>query len=396
MNERTGLIKLIGNILYMLLIFLFVADPTNTILGLKNVVFALLFLYNLFFFKPDWSKLVYFVIPLLAISVSWVFAIVQGNHVDMMELKGVITAFIPLLLLMWSATYDVVKLSLLPVTLTAIIVLTLFWLIFFVPDLEGIIYMFMGMHDDTIMMSNRAFLGVEIFCMYPKSTAAFLTVFGVALYHSFKGKKMRFVYIFISLVLLHMFVISGTRSSVLLPIFLLGLILLIYCRNGRYMRYVVYPGVFLFSVLFFILLAMLLMEENEASNLVKYAHLTSYKNLFNEHPEYLLLGQGPGTEFYSLGFREMTVKTEWTYLELVRNYGLMCLPILYVILKPLYDLFALSVKQESTIAVAFAYMIYLVIAGTNPLLLSSTGMVVLLSAYSYVACIKNKSENQVL
>ena len=158
------------------------------------------------------------------------------------------------------------------------------------------------------------------------------------------------------------------------------------------MRYVIYPSVFLFSVVFFVLLAMLLLEENEASNMVKYAHLTSYKNLFNEHPEYLLLGQGPGTEFYSLGFREMTVKTEWTYLELIRNYGIMCLPILYVILKPLYDLFALSVKQESTIAVALAYMIYLVIAGTNPLLLSSTGMFVLLSAYSYVACIKNKSE----
>lgn len=390
MNERTGLIKLIGNILYMLLIFLFVADPTNTILGLKNVVFALLFLYNLFFFKPDLSKLVYFVIPLLAIFVSWVFAIVQGNHVDVMELKGVITAFIPLLLLMWSATYDVVKLSLLPVTLAAIIVLTLFWLIFFVPDLEGIIYMYMGMHDDTIMMSNRAFLGVEIFCMYPKSTAAFLTVFGVALYHSFKGKKMRFVYIFISLVLLHMFVISGTRSSVLLPIFLVGLILLIYCRNGRYMRYVVYPGVFLFSVLFFILLAMLLMEENEASNLVKYAHLTSYKNLFNEHPEYLLLGQGPGTEFYSLGFREMTVKTEWTYLELVRNYGIMCLPILYVIMLPLFKLLLLARQHESALAMASAYFIYLIIAGTNPLLFSSTGMLVLLSAYSYLEFLNNK------
>ncbi|MBR7166466.1 MAG: hypothetical protein IKD38_01830 [Bacteroidaceae bacterium] len=125
------------------------------------------------------------------------------------------------------------------------------------------------------------------------------------------------------------------------------------------------------------------MESNEPSNLVKYAHLTSYKELFNSNPEYLILGQGPATEFYSMGFRKMTLKTEWTYLELVRNYGVLCLPILYVILSPLFRLIKLARKYDSAIPMAFAYVTYLIIAGTNPLLMSSTGMLVLLSAYSY-------------
>jgi hypothetical protein len=36
----------------------------------------------------------------------------------------------------------------------------------------------------------------------------------------------------------------------------------------------------------------------------------------------------------------------------------------------------------------WAYLAYLLIAGTNPLLLSSTGMVVLLIVYSYVEKLK--------
>ena len=97
----------------------------------------------------------------------------------------------------------------------------------------------------------------------------------------------------------------------------------------------------------------------------------------------MILGQGPGTEFYSEGFRKMTMKTEWTYVELLRNYGLLCIPILYVVIYPFLRLLKQAFKFDSALAIAFGYVIYLVIAGTNPLLLSSTGMLVILSAYSY-------------
>lgn len=383
MKEKTGIIKLGGNILYMLLIFIFVADPTNTILGLKSVVFAFLLLYSMVFFKPDWSNLRFFFIPVLSVLVSWVLAVMQGNNVDMAELKAVITAFAPLLLLMWSANYDVIKLSVLPVALAAIIVLVLFWYVFFVPEFEAPLYLYMGKHDDTMMMSNRAFLGISFFSMYLKSAVSFLPAFALVLYKVLNNKRFRLLYALVIVILLHMFIISGTRSSMLLPILLACIIFFIYCRNGRYMRYMVYPAVALFCFLFLILLVMLLMEKDEASNLVKYAHLVSYKTLFSEHPEYLLLGQGPGTSFYSIGFRGMCIRTEWTYLELIRNYGILCLPILYVIFLPMYKILKAANKCDSALAIASSFFIYLIIAGTNPLLISSTGMFVLLSVYSY-------------
>lgn len=391
MEERKSIIDWGGNILFMLLVLTFVADPTNTILGVKNMVFAVLFLYSLVFFKADWSKLVYFLIPVGAVTLSWLIASMRGHIMDAEELKGVYTSFVPLLLLMWIDKYDVVRLSVLPVTVAAILVLFLFWFIFFFPQLEGPIYEYMWQHDATIMMSNRYFLGFKIFCMYPKSTVAFLPVFGYVLYKAVNKEQRTFWAVVVALLLLHLFVISGTRSSVLLPVFLACLILFIFCRNGRYIRYLFYPAALLFCFLFVTLIMMLLMEEDEPSNLVKYAHLASYKELFNENPLYLLLGQGPATEFYSIGFRKMTLKTEWTYLELLRNYGMLCLPILYVILRPLFELIKQSIKYDSALTIAAAYIIYLVIAGTNPLLLSSTGMLVILSAYSFLEHLKKKT-----
>ena len=391
MEERKSIIDWGGNILFMLLVLTFVADPTNTILGVKNMVFAVLFLYSLVFFKVDWSKLVYFLIPVGAVTLSWLTASMRGHIMDAEELKGVYTSLVPLLLLMWIDKYDVVRLSVLPVTVAAILVLFLFWFIFFFPQLEGPIYEYMWQHDATIVMSNRYFLGFKIFCMYPKSTAAFLPVFGYVLYKAVNKEQRTFWAVVVALLLLHLFVISGTRSSVLMPVFLACLILFIFCRNGRYIRYLFYPAALLFCFLFVTLIMMLLMEEDEPSNLVKYAHLASYKELFNENPLYLLLGQGPATEFYSIGFRKMTLKTEWTYLELLRNYGMLCLPILYVILRPLFELIKQSIKYDSALTITAAYIIYLVIAGTNPLLLSSTGMLVILSAYSFLEHLKKKT-----
>lgn len=384
MKEKSDLIQKVGNLLFMLLIFLFVADPTNTIFGLKNIAFIILVLYSAIFFKIEWNKILYFLIPIFAVSISWIVALMQDQYVDMTVLKDLFFSFSPLMLLLWIKHYDVIRLSVLPIVVVTIVVLALFWLIFFYNELEAPIFLYMNQHDETIMMSNRFFLGFKIFCMYPKSTVAFLPLFGFVLYRTFVGGKGRIICTVITIILLHLFLISGTRSSVLLPILLVGILILIYCRNGRYMRYLVYPGVFLFCIAFFVLLAMLLMEKDEPSNLVKYAHLTSYKKLFEDNPQYLIFGQGPATEFYSAGFRKMSIRTEWTYLELLRNFGILSLPIMYVILRPMFKLFSAARYEESAFAIAMAYFIYLIIAGTNPLLFSSTGMMVLISAYSYL------------
>lgn len=388
MKSNQDLRLKIGNGIYMILLFLFVADPTNTIFGLKNEVFVLLFFYSLFFLKADWSKIVYFIIPVAVVSISWVFALIQGNRVDMFELKQIYTSLIPLLLLLWSDTYDVIKLSQIPVTLMAFIVLTLFFAIVLHPQFEEAIYMFMWSHDNSIMMSNRYILGIKFFCMYPKSAVAMIPVLGYSVYNSITKNKRNVFNVITAVLLSIMFLISGTRSSVMFSVLLIATILFLYCRNRRYMRYIIYPAAFMFLVVFVVVIIALLMETDEFSNMVKYAHMESYGDLFEANPLYMLFGQGPATDFYTDGFNTFAYKTEWTYIELIRNYGLLSLLIGFVFLTPIFIFSKYIAKDETAIVFIISYIIYFIIAGTNPLLFSSTGMMVVITMFSYSEYIK--------
>lgn len=382
--EREGLIKKVGNGLFFLLILLFLIDPTNSIFHLKNIVFILLFSFNVVFYKADFVKARYFFYAIFAVSISFVVANLRGTIIDLVELKGIYTAFVPLLLLPWIDRYDVLRLSRIPVLITAAIVVILFWLIFFNPIIESAVYSFVWSHDNTIMMSHRYFLGMRFFGMYCKSTVAMLPVFCIAVYNVVTPSKRNLIDFLLVIFLLHLFLISGTRSTTLLPLLLFVAILFVYCRNKRFFNYVFYPAALLAVLAIVFILLRLLMEKSEASNLVKYAHLTSYLGLFERNPSYILFGQGPATYFYSEGFRHMTNITEWTYIELIRCYGLFSIVILYIIIKPLFVLFKRINRSDVVIAFILGYLLYLVIAGTNPLFLSSTGMLVVLTVYSFL------------
>ena len=80
----------------------------------------------------------------------------------------------------------------------------------------------------------------------------------------------------------------------------------------------------------------------------------------------------------------MTMETEWTYIELIRVYGVFSLLILSVVFFPVYRLWRFAKKDTFSFGIWGTYIIYLFIAGTNPLILSSTGMIMILAIYSYL------------
>ncbi|MDE7378377.1 MAG: ligase [Paraprevotella sp.] len=381
-----------GNYLFAFLIFLFAIDPTNTIFHLKDVAFVLLMAYNVVFFKPDYRKFLYFAVGCLAITLGWLFATMRGMVTDGDFCFILYKSLAPLLLLPWIHHYDVLRLSRWPVFCTGFLIIMLFWIIVFIPQTETAIYLFMRKSDDTIMMSWRAFLGIRVFCMYHKSTVSFLLVFAIAFYQTIHKERRTFQAVMVALVLIHTFVISGTRSTMLLPFLLMGLIIFKFYHDKRYYNYVLYPVLGLAAVAFFLLLYKLLSETTEPSNMVKYAHLTSYGELFEENPLYFLWGEGPGTRFYSAGFHKMSLQTEWTYVELIRYMGVFCVLVLFLFLYPLVKIWKLRHRDDSCYVIAFAFFIYMIIAGTNPLLLSSTGMFTLLTVYSFLDRIETQRE----
>lgn len=376
--------------LFALLLFTFAADPTNTVFHLKDAMFVLLMAYNIVFFQADWRRLVYFFIGLVAITVPLLLAVARGEIIDEEFVVGLYKSLAPLCLLPWIHCYDVVRLARWPVFITGLIVVVLFWIIIIVPETETAIYMYMKTTNETIMMANRYFLGFKFFCMYHKSTACFLFVFAVAFYQCITKGKRTLPALLVFVVLFNTFLVSGTRMTILFPFLVMGVILFHFYHRKRYYNYVLYPLLVLAGLLFVFLVIKLMADTSEPSNIVKYAHLTSYKKLFDECPSYLLWGQGPGTRFYSEGFHRMSLQTEWTYVELVRYMGVFALLVLALFLWPICQLWKYSRQDELCWVLGSAYVVYLIIAGTNPLLLSSTGMFALLLIYSFLARIEDK------
>jgi O-antigen ligase len=177
---------------------------------------------------------------------------------------------------------------------------------------------------------------------------------------------------------------SGSRASILAVALVFGYFLAIVLKRRL--------GVWSAPVLMFIAVLGLSLaaivfggffDAKETSNAAKLGHVHSYMEEFEAHPRFLLFGQGADTEFYTEGFQRKTNLTEVTYLELVRVFGL---PVTVVLLAgffyPLIPLSKAAVKGGNCVGIA--YGVYLFEAASNPLLIGSTGLLVVVSVWAFV------------
>jgi hypothetical protein len=142
---------------------------------------------------------------------------------------------------------------------------------------------------------------------------------------------------------------------------------------------------FLFLILMMgaLSLTVKMLSEKEDSVEMKGGHLNSMLELFQKNPSILLLGEGAGSLYYSKGVGENIAISELTYIELIRMYGIFgggFILLLYFF--PVLYLF--QIKSEESHAIGWGYLAYLFIGGTNPLLVSSTGIILLAAVYSYI------------
>lgn len=115
-------VKMGGNILFSLLVFIIMVDPTNSVLHLKDILFILLVGYNILFFKPDFSLLPLILGVYIALMLSLIFSEMQATHIDMVFFIGMLKAYAPLILLLWVRHYDILKLSIAPAALMGVII----------------------------------------------------------------------------------------------------------------------------------------------------------------------------------------------------------------------------------------------------------------------------------
>ena len=181
-----------------------------------------------------------------------------------------------------------------------------------------------------------------------------------------------------------LFIISCSRSTMMLPFVILSLAFYLRYKDSKYVKLMIYPIVLLIGVGLVVLIFKFASEKGETSNTIKFAHLYSYGKLFHYNPEYFILGQGAGSYFFTFGFRRMVTLTEWNYLEILRICGLFSVGIFYILIYPFYYLKGF-LKDKFTFGIAVSYFVFLLVAGTNPMLIGSSGMSVMLMIYCFMS-----------
>ncbi len=388
------LIKWGGNTLFFLFILVVILDPTATVLSLKSKTFVLLVAYNAIFLRPSFRFLPHIIAVYVAVVVAYIIGMLQQQPCEMSDFVDTALAFSPLLLLLWVHHYNLVTLSLVPAVLVTLIVIGIFIASSISPMYEGAIFYFMKDHNDMVMMTHRYLMGIKVFGIYYKSFVCLVMPLFFFYYKLMNAtRRVHWFYLLPATIMTVAFFFSGTRATMLLPFFLIGVVSYKRVASMKQMRYVLYPLIGFGAILFLGLVLILASEKGEMSNTIKFGHLISYKELFDQNPLTFIFGQGLHTRFYSAGFHKLTYETEWTYIELVRCYGIFSLLILFTILYPLVRM-ARFWRNNYAMGIMLSYVAYLLIAGTNPLLVSSSGMLVVLTAYGCLCRLEREQQTR--
>lgn len=365
-------------------IFLFLAfsilDPVGNIFKLKIFffvvsvgVFLLLALVgNRVSLRRDLVILVIsvaFIVPLL----SYVVVLLSGSQeIDHAIRLQYLIAFVPLLLLLPVSAFGIKthSLSVLPLILLVVIIFVTFILSSLNVSLGFRLGEFLDQGISAAKIGGRDFNGLVVYMVYYKTSV--LLVFLMAFFATKRSFSALLVCAFISVVL----IISATRANALMGMWLFATYVYFYLSDRtKVISYVYIIIVALLALALFFLSYQYFFSSEEVSNQIKIGHILGYVDYFSQAGASLIFGSGAGTGFYTPGYDKLIFSSELSYLELYRVYGFLSFPLLALLAYPLFKFRLLG--REYTVA----WIAYLLVAGTNPLLVSSTGMIAIIVIY---------------
>lgn len=175
--------------------------------------------------------------------------------------------------------------------------------------------------------------------------------------------------------------LTGTRANVLFPAAMISFYFISYSKFNRYSKYLL-VCIVLFSLLIYnneiaTSLKTIFIDKSIASDLVRAGHLKGLIELFDENPFIIFIGSGMGSEFYSYGVSDYVDSIELSYLDLLRQMGLGFFTLFLIFI--VYPFFIKKIGMYKK----YAFICYLLIASTNPLLFSSTAYIAYIYMYTY-------------
>ena len=377
----------IVDILYFLFLVTLSLDPTGFHSRLKDLLFVVLVIYGFIYCLKRRqylaginrvTLLAFLLVPLWAMFIAYITNSLTNTPYAMSQMRSMlyVTIFFFVVTMRLNVLLKVVWIN-------GIIMAAVTLVLFFLSQLGGVflavIYDYCNASGNFTMAYNRNFLGYNINGLYftAGSLIIFSFVYTLYQYHG-RLKLIWSTVLFISLM------VAGSRTPMLVQL----LILLVYLYDKNIM------GKFLTRVSALALLGMLVMvtyllatQEKEASNEVKYDNFESYVENMGDKG-HLVWGAGLGSEFYAKGRGVKLSYSELSYMDILRIYGLpVGIGFIFLFFAPCFWLWKYFPRSQFLKRYCLGYALFLILSGTNPLLLGSIG----LTALSLFMAIVNKT-----
>ena len=367
--------KKINEFLVSAFVFISVIFPGD-IYSLKKILFFMICIFNakliitsLVNKKNDMLAFFGFVFPTILFLYS---AMMTGNV--LLSFSRSFAAYMFLIIFVvkvYRLNFEKILLKSIKLIITATILLVLL-------DLIGIINVNTGFFRNEIMYGyGLGLMGKSPF--YPFYYKIFFRTSPLIVFFLFKKfNDSKYIAAFLALAAL---IVSGTRANVLFPIFFIVAFYVFSTKNKSKLIKYAFITIAITSSVFFAGPLLEVFNEafivkGEVSDTVRQGHIEGIKDLVNNDPWIILRGSGMGSEFYSYGSNSYVSSIEWSYIDLWRQMGF-----LFFFLFLIFIFFPLFYWYEVGKYKKYAYVAYLCIAATNPLLFSSTSYLVFIYMY---------------
>lgn len=365
-------------------------DPANSILGLKVPLFLLFIFSFAVCYKPQVKYLGFYIFLLLSFLISYESGMMAGLSFDPNLTKQSFFFFLLTISFLWDANIDLFKPLFVSCLAVSVITIIGFIIMSGFPDLEAVFYLFAKSHDNPFMMSRREFLGVQLVSFFYKSIPVVIFPATYYLKELVFSSESRTKNLVLSSIFLVALLCAGNRTMIGMAVIIFFVIS--YEKLSKWKWF--FPLLFAVFISIVYIGYLSITEKGETSNDIKYAHLLSYAQYFSDKWYLLPFGSGAGSLFYTAGFEGMTGITEWTYLEMIRTYGLFGTGVIMLFFTyPLWRFSNNSQRIRNWNVFSLSYIFYLIASATNPYLMSSTGFIVILFMFSLVSNPKFKDDN---
>ena len=375
------------DVLYFLFLVTLSLDPTGFHSRLKDLLFVVLVIYGVIYCLKRRQYLapvnritfiVFLLIPLWGMFIAYITGCLDDQAYAMSQVRSM--SYIAIFFFVVTMRLDVLLKA---VWINGIVLAVVTLILFFLSQLGGIflavIYDYCAASDNFSMAYNRNFLGFTINGLWYKAGSLIIFSFIYNLYQ-YKGRFK----LFFSVILFLSLMVAGSRTPMLVQL----VILLVYLYDKNVLgKFLTRLSALMIVGMLVMLTYMLATQKNEESNEVKYANFMSYVEDIGDkgHPVW---GAGLGSLFWAEGRNLKLSYTELSYLDILRIYGLpLGLFFIFLFFAPCLWLWKYFGRSQFLTRYCRGYVLFLILSGTNPLLLGSIG----LTALSMFMAIVNKT-----